>query len=307
MPRVLRPTALLASLLLLAHSGCVSTLVIKKLGKSLAADRSMVYTGEEDPQLVADALPFALKVYESLLEKQPRNPDLLLAAGRGFTLYAFAFVQVPAQMLPSNQAGEQKVGLERSRAMYERAQGYLLTALDATHPGLKASLLEGKAKEALAAATAADTALLYWTATAWLGSITAATPTMGALMGLPKAVALIDRLNELNPTYDLGSAHELLISYFAAAPASKGGEKRSREEFARALELSKGCRSRPYVNLATGVSLKNGDKAEFVDLLNKALAVDTRERTRDRLANLVYQGYARWLLANADSLMAAGK
>jgi len=71
------------------------------------------------------------------------------------------------------------------------------------------------------------------------------------------------------------------------------------------LALSKGCRARPYVNLATGVSLKKGDKAEFVDLLNKALAVDTRERTRDRLANLVYQGYARWLLANADSLLAA--
>jgi hypothetical protein len=214
-------------------------------------------------------------------------------------------VQVPAQMLPSSQAGEQKAQLERSRAMYERALGYLLTALDATHPGLKAALMEGKAKEALTAATALDTALLYWTATAWLGSITAGTPTMGALMGLPKAVALVNRLNELNPTYDLGSAHELLISYFAAAPASKGGEKRSREEFARAQELSKGCRARPYVNLAMGVSLKKGDKAEFADLLNKALAVDTRERTRDRLANLVYQGYARWLLANADSLLAA--
>jgi len=37
--------------------------------------------GEDDPELVRDALPFALKIYESLLAEDPENAPLALSTG----------------------------------------------------------------------------------------------------------------------------------------------------------------------------------------------------------------------------------
>ena len=44
------------------------------------------------------------------------------------------------------------------------------------------------------------------------------------------------------------------------------------------------------------------DKAEFERLLNEALAIDPDAAPRDRMANLVAQKRARWLLGRTDRL-----
>src|ERR1043165_8222920 len=87
--RPLTASVLLSSLLL---SGCsLEKLAVRKLGQAMAASGD-VYAGDDDPELVAGALPFALKTIEGLLASDPGNRDLLLASARGFTQYAYAFV-----------------------------------------------------------------------------------------------------------------------------------------------------------------------------------------------------------------------
>mgnify|MGYP006309743197 CR=1 FL=1 len=56
-------------------------------------------TGDNDPELVGDALPFALKLYEILLEETPEHTGLLLTTGMGYVMYANAFVWTPADMM----------------------------------------------------------------------------------------------------------------------------------------------------------------------------------------------------------------
>jgi predicted anti-sigma-YlaC factor YlaD len=50
------------------------------------------------------------------------------------------------------------------------------------------------------------------------------------------------------------------------------------------------------------VSVARQDRAEFERLLQEALAVDPEALPQERLANIVAQRRARWLLGRADDL-----
>jgi predicted anti-sigma-YlaC factor YlaD len=50
--------------------------------------------------------------------------------------------------------------------------------------------------------------------------------------------------------------------------------------------------------------VRSQDRAEFERLLKRALEIDPDARPEWRLANLVMQRRARWLLARTDSLFA---
>ena len=54
---------------------------------------------DDDPELVRDALPFALKLMESVQVELPEHGALLLGLASGFTQYSYAFVQTPAEEL----------------------------------------------------------------------------------------------------------------------------------------------------------------------------------------------------------------
>jgi hypothetical protein len=61
-------------------TGCsVKKLAINKLGDSLASGGT-TFASDDDPDLVGEALPFSLKLMESLLAETPRHRGLLFAA-----------------------------------------------------------------------------------------------------------------------------------------------------------------------------------------------------------------------------------
>ena len=96
--------------------------------------------------------------------------------------------------------------------------------------------------------------------------------------------------------------HEIFISFYGSAPADLGRQraKGAAEHYLRAVELSRGLRVGPYIALASAVSVKNQDAAEFRELLGKALAVDVNADIPDRLVNIINQRKARWMLAHID-------
>src|SRR5437879_8912621 len=85
-----------ACLCLVGLTACsVKRIAVNKLGNALASGGS-TYESDDDPELVASAVPFGLKLMESLLAESPKHPGLLLAVSSGFTEYAYAFVGEPA-------------------------------------------------------------------------------------------------------------------------------------------------------------------------------------------------------------------
>src|SRR5436190_8814308 len=84
------------ALALALASGCsIKRMAINKLGDALAG-AGTTFASDDDPELVKAAVPFSLKLVESLLAESPRHRGLLLAACSGFTQYSFAFVNEEA-------------------------------------------------------------------------------------------------------------------------------------------------------------------------------------------------------------------
>ncbi|MEZ5278114.1 MAG: TRAP transporter TatT component family protein [Opitutaceae bacterium] len=284
-------------------TGCsINRIAVNSIGSSLANSSGSVFASDNDPQLIRDALPFSLKLMETLLAESPENSDLLLATCSGFTQYAYAFVEQEARELEDDDYRASEEGMQRARKLYIRARDYGLRGLDVTNPGFQEALRADPAA-AVATTTKADVPLLYWTASAWgaLISLSIDEPATIAEIGLMES--LIYRAYALEPDYDYGAIHGFLITY----EMSKSGgdpppEKLAREHFNRAVALTRGQSASPYLSLAEAVSVPNQDRAEFEDLLRQALAIDPDIRMEWRLINTIMQERARWLLARIDRI-----
>lgn len=85
--------------LVMLGAGCsLKRLAVNRVGDALAGGGT-TFAADDDPELVRAAVPFSLKLMESLLAESPRHQGLLLAACSGFTEYAYAFVQQDADEL----------------------------------------------------------------------------------------------------------------------------------------------------------------------------------------------------------------
>jgi predicted anti-sigma-YlaC factor YlaD len=283
-------------------SGCsIKKLAINKLGDSLA-NGGTTYAADNDPDLVGDALPFSLKLIESLLAESPEHKGLLFAASSGFTQYAFVYVQVPAEEVQDQDLAKADFLHMRARHLYIRARDYGLRGLALKRPGFESALREN-AKVALRKTGPKDVPLLYWTAVSWGAAISISKNDPEMIADQPIVEALIDRALELDPDYDFGAIHNFLITYESVRQTGTGDfALRSRKQFELTVELTKGQSASPYVALATTVSVSKQDSEEFESLLKKALAVDPNARPEWRLTNIVMQRRASWLLAREDEL-----
>jgi predicted anti-sigma-YlaC factor YlaD len=262
-----------------------------------------VMQSEEDPDLVGDALPFILVMYEMILAERPDDPELLLAASRAFTMYSYAFLMTEAEMSDRTDFKKATALRKRASAMFLRARGYALHALEQRHPGFNKAMEEDHAS-AILMTDKDDMDLLYWCGAAGAAALTAAKDNLALLTMLPQSAAMVQRVLELDDEYAGGAAHDFFISYYGGRPEAMGGSiEKAREHFNRSLEISGGSNAGTYISLATSVSVKRQDASEFRELLNKALAVDVDKYPDSRLSNLIMQRKARWLLDNTDEFI----
>jgi predicted anti-sigma-YlaC factor YlaD len=299
---VLSLPLLLLPLLLLALGGCsVRKLAVRSLAGALASSGD-VFASDPDPELVGDALPFALKTMEALLAEDPTNRGLLVATSRGFTQYSYAFVQLPADRVEATDYARAEEMRARALALYLRARDYALRGLDARHPGIAARLL-ATPEAAAGELDAEDLELTYWAGASWGAAVAAGKDRPELLADLPSVRALLERVLALDERWGDGAVHEAFISLEAATPAALGGSpERARHHFARAVELSGGNSAGPFVTLAEAVAVPAQDRTEFTTLLDRALTVDLDAAPALRLANTLAQRRARWLLDQADDL-----
>lgn len=297
---------LLLLLLILAplSSGCfIKSIAVDSVADSLAGEGD-TWSSDNDPELIREALPFSLKLMESILSATPRHVGLLTAACKAFTEYGYAFVQADAFYLGGRDYEKSQAMNLRAKNLYIRARDYGLRGLDVRH-GHFSELVRQDPKVAVAKANKDDLDLLYWTGLSWMAAISIGKDDPELVSDVPQAEALVYRAYELNPDYDEGALHDFLITYEGGKPAAMGGsEKKAKEHFDRALVLNHGQSASTYVNYAEAVDVKNQNKEEFEEMLNKALAIDPDKKPGTRLVNLITQKRARWLLDHEDSLFA---
>ena len=292
---------LLVAMLALASGCSIKQIAINKLGDALSGG-GITFASDDDPELVKAAVPFSLKLIESLLAESPRHPGLLLAAASGFTQYSFAFVHEEADEKEDSDLAAADALRARAKRLYLRARGYGLRGLEVKHPGFEQALRRNPTS-AVKSVRAAEVPLLFWTAAAWGAAISISKDDPSLVSDQPIIEALIDRALELDEDFDSGSIHSFLIAYEMARQGAPGdAATRSRKHFERAVELSKGQSASAFVSLAESVSLQGQNKAEFQKLLQQALAINADAVPAARLQNLVAQRRARWLLGRVDEL-----
>lgn len=298
--------SLAAALSLALTSGCsVKRYAINQLGNALAGSGT-TFASDDDPELIKAAVPFSLKLIESLLAESPEHRGLLLAASSGFTQYSFAFVNQEADEKQDDDLAASDALRARARRLYLRARGYGLRGLETSHPGFEQALRKNP-KNAVRVAQAGDVPLLFWTAASWGAAISISKDDPALVADQLIVEALIDRALQLKEDFDRGAIHSFLIAYEMARQGASGDPAaRARQHFARAMELSKGQLASPLVSLAEAVSLQKQDKAEFKSLLNKALNLNPDAVPSARLQNLIAQRRARWLLGKLDELFLDG-
>jgi predicted anti-sigma-YlaC factor YlaD len=291
----------LAALLLLVPGCSIKRMAVNKVGNALASGGS-TFASDNDPELIRQAVPFSLKLMESLLAENPRHEGLLLASARGFTQFAYAFVQEEADETEDKDLTAAEEMRARARRLYLRARNYGLRGLDVRHKGFEKAL-RTNAKTAVTGATPKDVPLLYWTAISWAAAISLSKDNPDLIAEMPWVEAMMERALALDEAFDCGAIHSYFITYEMSRPGGTGDPAaRSRQHFERAVALSGGQQAGPMVSFAEAVCVQNQDLKEFESLLKQALAINPDAKPEWRLANLVMQRRAKWLLSRTDQL-----
>ncbi len=293
-------------------------------------DGGSVFTSDEDPEFIADALPFALKTFESLLETDPENIGLVEAVAGGYVSYANAFLQSPAELMGYDHIAEKDVLLSRAGAMYRRAGRFADRGLEILFPEFNKNFSKGDWEAAFIPLKKDTVPFLYWKAASVLGEFSVDSFNPELMIEIPSAVAMLVRALELDENYKNGTLNDLLISVFANLPenliykssdlsnnysikrvlsayyAEKGLDFNSMSisdqalfNFNLSVSLSPGAKVAPYVSIAS-LYINNQDLAGFTKTLNRALLIDINLYPENRLQNIISQRKAEWLLDHKE-------
>lgn len=256
------------------------------------------------PVVVGFVLPRMISGDEKKLEKDPSNEALRLEAGSFYIIYASAFVQGPAEMLPASEYQKRDEEKQRAKKLYLRGVEILRDGFNEKYPGINEAYSAGNLAARLVNLTKDDVPLVYWMVA---GSLAAySIDPLGEMqlgLRLPELGALMKRAYELDPDFNNGAIDDFYILYYGSLPDGLGRDwALAQVHYERAIAKSGGLAASPFVSWAQAVAAPSQDYPAFKGNLEKALAVDNSKcKTSDeKLANKIAQKKARYLLDNAD-------
>jgi hypothetical protein len=262
-------------------SGCAG-LATHRLAHSL----SDAIANENDPELVRDGAPAYLLMVDGLIRDRPDDEGLLIDGARLDTLYASIFV----------------TDAKRALHLTDKARDYgrraLCLRIDAF---CKADTLSYAAFLAAVKDTDEDDLpALYAYALSWSGWLQRRSSDPMALAGMPKVIALLERVVALDPDYEKGQPHLFLgILDSQLSPALGGRPEMGKAHFEKAIALSHGRDLLAEVEYARSYAKVTFDRALYERLLNEVLKADP-EAPGYTLTNVLAQRQARELLKEAD-------
>jgi hypothetical protein len=202
--------------------GCAS------LVAGAAADTlSAAILNEDDPELVQAGVPAYLLLLDGLISQRPEDPDVLATGAQLFSLYGSSFA-------PDG---------ERARVLTEKARRYGEAALCLASEALcgAASLPYDAFVSQLSEFDNKNVDYLYAFAISWLSHLDATSEDWSAVAELPWVEAALERVLEVDETYDNGTLHSYLGILKSLRPPALGGEPElAQAHFERALEISAG-------------------------------------------------------------------
>ncbi len=297
--RLARSAAFAVSLSVLGMGCSLKKFAVRQVGDALSSGTS-VYETDPDVDLVGDALPFSLKLLESLLEITPHHRGLLVAASKGFALYSLAYVDMEGEMLVEEDFEQGQALRRRARRLYLRSLGFSMRAMERSYPGITGELRTDP-RAAVRRVRKRDVDLLYWAGAALGLSISTDPTDPDMAIRLGEVDSLLGRALDLDESWDRGALHEFRLRLEAARPGG-GAPEVIAGSYRRALELSDGRSAGLHVAYAEAAAVPAQDRELFGTTIGKALAIDPDEFERYRLLNHLARRRALWLQSRTDDL-----
>jgi predicted anti-sigma-YlaC factor YlaD len=253
-----------------------------------------------NPEFIGKYIPGVLEKNEKKLVKNPDDQALVLETGSLYIMYANAFVQGPAETLPTYEVEKKENAKVEAKKNYLRGVEIINTGLEKRFAGFTGVYKEGNAEKmevVVADAAATDVELLYWGVAGTLCAYSLDPFDLGLGQKVGALKVMIDKAYALNPDYSNGALDDFYVLFYASLPESFGGDKTKVDgHFKLAVEKSKGLLAGPYISYAQSVAIPNQNYPAFKENLEKALAIDPNKDKDNRLVNTINQRKAQWLL-----------
>lgn len=182
-------------------------------------------TDNQDPELVADALPAYLVTMDGLIANWPHKTSLLRSGASLYSAYGSLFVTDP----------------ERQQLHTRKALDYAQRAACEDHKhfcDLK-SLSVPTIEERLQKAKAKHVPSLYTLGTVWASYIQTHSENWEAVADLARVQTLLEKVVALDEGYEYGQANLYLAVLDSLLPAALGGQpERAKDYFEKAIGLS---------------------------------------------------------------------
>ncbi len=277
-----------AGLCALTLGACSVGQMVARSSLPVVESGNIAMNRETDLELARAAIPANLKLIEGLIEELPENPEVRLQAAQAFYGYAYGFV-------------EDEDGV-RAGKLYQRGLQHALKALalaglhgdiNTLSPQELKRRLDGLGRDAVPA--------LFWSASCWAKWIDMSRNDPARLAELGKAVALMQRVLELDDTYYYGGAHLFFGVYYGNRPPMLGGDfKRSAAEFDKARAVNKDKLLIVDLLQAQYLARQELDRKQFHQLVTGIVHAPADLYPDMALANAIAQRKAKELLAKEE-------
>ena len=223
--------------------------------------------GETDTILMSDMMPVALKAIEVLHHAVPKNDAIHELTASLYVMYANAFVQHKADMMDAADFELQYSEKMRAKMHYLRGRDYSLSYFDSKYKNFSKNLFSKDPELeqlALKKLKVKDVPAAYWLGAACLGAFSLDPLDVEMLSSVNSALAILERAAELDPTYNKGAIWDVLVAFYAGAPAEFGGNiDKAVAAFLKEVECSKGETTSLYMTYAQVFCKNNIDLSSY--------------------------------------------
>ena len=294
----------------LLSSCSIKKMAMNSMAKNMSGDATAVFMEDNDPVLVGDAFPVILKMMDMMAATSPENSTIKSTAGSMYVLYANVWLQGKGSMLPYEEWETQKQLYDRAKKHYRRGYDYIMDSLELKHKGFKAAFASSDYDAAFSGFKKEDAADLYWGGAAVLAGVSADVLDPDFAADRDGAVKMLFKALELDPDFGNGMLDEILMLYYASMPEGMGGSmEKALYHYKHGVELSHDSLISIHVSYASTICTKKQSQEgydEFTAVLESVLERDVESVKENRLANIISQQKAAWLLEKRDDYFLFG-
>jgi tetratricopeptide (TPR) repeat protein len=286
---VVNRNVLLATAFIFIFSGCsFKKNMMVDTAKFMGKYGKKVVNKYPDPKQMLQAMPAMIVQSDMFIEMAPNDPQLLLSASELNAGYALLIKETDKK---------------RSAKYYKKAKEYALRILKRNYNFNRTfNKSDEKYAKALLNFEKEDVPALFALLTSTLGWITtSASDNAYALLDVPKAAALMERILILDDTYKFGGAHAVVGTYNAARAVMIGGNpEKAKLHFDKAFQISERKFLLWLVYYAQYYAFRIQDRELFVKTLNEVISAPDNLLPEQNLANEIAKFKAVALLKTVD-------